>query len=205
MTLCLGAAATAVAAASAGLEEVRLETGGTLRSGESVSAAWAPLPEGTEEFELLLRVESEIPFTLRLTECEEPSLTGLSWRVPDFPCSRARLLLRHGRRGREILWGTSAPFRIVAGRRAHSHHVVLRGGELWVREGAAPPWRGLHAGDSRAFSAPNGIPFEADGPSAGPEPLPPPEGRLPARVARPSAPALVTPTSRAPQDLPLRI
>jgi len=206
VVLLAGLAATcAVAAAAAPTPELVVGGGGSVRAGETVRVTWSALPPGAEEFELLLRCESPVSLTLRLTESEDPALPGLSWRVPALPCGRARLLLRFGEEGCETVWAQSEPFRITAGAPEATERIDLEGGELWIREGPIPAGHTLRAGIPTTVSSPGGTPLEANTPAAGPGRLsPPPAAPL---TRPPSSPAMVVRprASRAPMNLPLRI
>jgi len=109
-----------------------------LRAGESVNVTWPALPENTEEFELLLKVELPGSLTIRLTESRSPGLKSFTWLVPNVPCFSASLLLRKGESGEEETWGESAPFTIEYSRRTTLPMVVMKSGELWLTERSAP-------------------------------------------------------------------
>ena len=115
-----------------------LDRSSPLRPGQAVRVHWTALPPGAEEFELLLRCESPVPITLRLTESQDPDLAYFLWRVPGISCDRARLLLRQGMEGREVLWAQSEPFRIEVSPSAATPKVAFLSGEYWVEDGPAP-------------------------------------------------------------------
>lgn len=106
-----------------------------LRPGQDLTLSWNALPEGTEEFELLLVCESPVPIKLRLTKCLDPRLRTYRWRVPNLPCDVARLRIRAGVEGEELTWAWSAPFRIAWEARAPLPRVALEGGEFWLSDG----------------------------------------------------------------------
>lgn len=191
LAFCLSASALCAAAGVAPAPALRLSATGTLRPGQEVAVGWPPVPMATREFELLLRYEAPLALTVRLTDSKEPSLTAMAWRVPNLPPGRARLLLRVGRRGAEVEWAQSAPFRIAGGAFAPTHRVRLRRGEFWIQEGPAPTPTSLEGGRRTLWSAPGGLPAPADGPSATPalpEPRPSPTLRAASGAPRPVAP-----------------
>jgi len=201
----LCAATAAASAAVADPPVLRVEEGAILHGGQSVRVTWTALPAGAEEFELLLRCESPLSLTLRLTECEDPSLADLSWRVPELPCGRARLLLRFGDEGRESLWAQSEPFRIIPGSPAGTERVVLQDGELWLREGPAQAHDGLGAGALSVASAPGGTPCEAAIPPLAAGFQPPPVAPLARRAETPRPLPRPQESPNRPLNLPLRI
>lgn len=107
---------------------------GTIHPGEEVALAWTALPEGADEFELLLVCRSPIAVKVRLTECLDPSQGTFRWRVPNLPCDAARILIRAGVRGQEITWAASSPFRIGWDTHEPFVEVTSRGGELWLSD-----------------------------------------------------------------------
>jgi hypothetical protein len=137
-------------ASQSGLAEIDVGCGATLTAGDRVEIRWAPLPEGTAEFELLLECDLPHPLTLRLTESEDPAVERMVWRVPNVPCMSARLVLRRGEEGHEILWGQSETFRIAWSNGETPERAEFQEGELWLRtaehkprpiEGASDLWR----------------------------------------------------------------
>lgn len=165
LALCLSATALAASAADTLRPALSLSAGGTLRPGQAVAVGWPPLPAGTEEFELLLRYESPLTLTVRLTDSKEPALTSLAWRVPGLPEGRARLLMRVGRRHAEREWALSPPFRIARDLLSPPQRVTLRRGELWVQDGPTPASTSLAATDRHLWGAPGGLPSPAGGPT----------------------------------------
>ncbi len=107
----------------------------TLRPGARVSLSWGQLPRETEEFELLLVSDSPARLKLRLTESMDPALGPFAWRVPNVPCTRARIVVRMGDEDEEREWAESAPFRIAWDDGAPGAVVRTRGGELWLADG----------------------------------------------------------------------
>ncbi len=124
---------------------IRVLGGPVLSSGQETGITWDSLPPGTEEFELLLQCESPVPLTLRLTESEEPGLRSFTWRVPDLPPLVARIVIRRGEGGHELVWAKSESFRISASRafsemssagsdaEKERPRVLSRDGELWLQ------------------------------------------------------------------------
>ena len=78
----LTAFALRAAAAPGFPTELPLSAKNAVSPGETVQVRVPPLSDDVEEFELLLRYESPLVLTLRLTESEEPALRELDWRVP---------------------------------------------------------------------------------------------------------------------------
>ena len=112
--------------------------------GESVPFSWASLPQGADEFELLLVCRSPIHVTLRLTECMDPLQGTFRWEVPNLPCDTAQILIRTGVDGEEITWAASPLFRIAWEGKRPFVQVSSRGGELWL-SGSTPRPRGTFA------------------------------------------------------------
>lgn len=145
----------------AGLSAIHVSGGAILRKGQIVTVTWDALPPDTDEFELLLQCEPPISIRLRLTECEEPEMRSFAWRVPDLPALEARIVLRRGEKGRELLWARSEPLQIIGGadfaepvveRRAsveNAPRVLLRDGELWLQENPRR-WRPQESADGLA-------------------------------------------------------
>lgn len=173
------------AAAASDLKAVTLSAAGDLRPGQEITVTWEPLPPDTEEFELLLRLEAPVALTLRLTECEDPSVEHLSWRVPAVPCDRATLLLRHGRKRREALWGMSLPFSIRRVPRGTLQRVTLRLGELWVCDAPAPHAIERTAAGITPFPSGGADPLEGGQPSGW---TVPPNSRRFVQLSRPPGP-----------------
>ena len=117
------------------LDPVRVDGIGTRRPGQTVHLSWNPLPPGVEEFEILLEARLPRPLLLRLTECEDPALTGLDLVLPSLPADSARFMLRAGSEDGERIFAASEPWRVPRSEAAHPSHAVLRGGELWLTSG----------------------------------------------------------------------
>ncbi len=129
---------------------------GAIHPGEEVTLAWTALPEGADEFELLLVCRSPIPVKLRLTECLDPLQGTFRWRVPNLPCDAARILLRVGVRGEEITWAASPPFHIGWDTREPFVQVTSRGGELWLSNSVHRPRKTWTSGPDS--TSPAGLP-----------------------------------------------
>lgn len=114
----------------------------TLHAGEVVETRWTGTPAAAEEVELLLSLDDGRTPSLRITPSLLPESGSYSWQVPPLPAARARLALRAGLDGREVVSGWSAPFRIAADAPVHGWSVAVRNGELWLGgpADAAPPW-----------------------------------------------------------------
>jgi len=205
-TLLFGLGFSVFLSASVGHPSVQLSQDRILRPGTTIRVTWTSLPPETEEFELLLGLESPASGTVRLTECRDPALASLTWRVPHHPAERARILLRLGRRGREILWARSEPFSIARSDDPRVERLRYRRGEIWITgetslsrkvcdQSLRSQASAIPAGRSSSFA-----PFEY-----------PPVGRP--TLGGTSEPILVNPVrlpsmplrSRSPQRLELRI
>lgn len=162
-------AAPVVAAASVSgpvpsLSPIRIDgptPGGT---GPTIRLSWPPLPPEIEEFEILVEARLPLPLVMRLTECEDPSLTGIEIPLPSLPSASARFLIRAGSSEGERIIAASAPWRAPRGVEVRACHVVLRNGELWLAKGGA---------GSSAPAVSGGRPFL----------VPPPHGAVPARAS----------------------
>ena len=181
---------------------------GALAPGADIPVTWSPLPTNADEVELLVECRSPAVATLRLTESLGADQAGYVWRVPNLPCDEARLRLRAGIDQREVVWASSAPFRIAWEKDAPFPRLARRDGELWLAEpaddgagawDAAAPDIGAGApGDGRDVdltSPPRGIQSESTcseiGRDRDPTATPAPRGR---RLA-----------ARSPRRLQLRI
>jgi len=215
----LGEAALARGVEShAGLLAIHVSGGPVLRNGQIVTLTWDALPRDTDEFELLLQCEAPVSIRLRLTECEEPEMRSFAWRVPDLPVLEARIVLRRGEKGRELLWARSGPLQIIGGEdfaepvgairaaAANGPRVLLRDGELWLQEN--PLTRGLDEGaEGRAGEEISGRQEAALVPCAMPTLAGAATGTV-QKMERERSPARrssARPISRKPQVLQLRI
>lgn len=110
--------------------------GQTLHAGEVVDLLWTGFDEPVDELEILLTVDREGRFPVRLTEQLDPRARHLLWRVPDLPTPSARLVVRFGRYGREVLAEPSGAFRIVGSARSSLPLPGLANGEWWLGRGS---------------------------------------------------------------------
>ena len=151
---------------------------GAIHPGDEVTLAWTALPEGADEFELLLVCRSPIPVKLRLTECLDPQQGTFRWRVPNMPCDAARILIRTGLNGEEITWAASPPFRIDWKTHEPFVQVSSRGGELWLSDRIPRPRRTWTWGPGSVSRG--GLPGRGEDVGVPPSlpALPPPEGSL---------------------------
>ena len=172
---------------------------GAYLPGEEVTLSWSALPEGTDEFELLLVCRSPIPVKLRLTECLDPLQGTYLWRVPNLPCDAARLVIRTGLNGEEITWAASPPFRIGWDAREPFVQVTSRGGELWLSKPEHRPRKTWAWGSDSA--SPGALPGRSEEVGA-PPPVPdlaPPEtssGEVVPHRGRESADSWFRPSGR---------
>lgn len=92
--------------------------GAELVQGSLVSVSWeAPegLPEPIVEWEAFLSLDDGRTYPLRITPHLDIALRSFSFRVPDFPTRRARLLLRFGDEREEKEVDVPGSFAIVRG------------------------------------------------------------------------------------------
>jgi len=131
--------------------------GQAIRAGERVEVSWARVPADVEEFELLLSIDGGETFPLRLTEMLDPALVTYAWRVPNLPTRAARLRLRAGVRGHEVMLRPGPAFEICGEAGAPAGRITFRRGEWWPTEGVAvlpqdvetePRWSSEGTGDN---------------------------------------------------------
>ncbi len=136
--------------------------GAALRAGEVVTVRWTPVDRGVEEFELLLSLDGGLTFPLRLTEMLDPGSTSYVWHVPNLPSGAARLRLRVGVEGRELLLPPGPEFTVAGDAAAPIERLTYRRGEWWPTEGVAsephavdvePRWTEGGAGGEGAIAA----------------------------------------------------
>ncbi len=140
--VCVLAAALAVTARlaagyGAGGRLVGPAAGAALRAGGVVTVRWTPVARSVEEFELLLSLDGGLTFPLRLTEMLDPRSTSYVWRVPNLPSGTARLRLRVGVEGRELLLAPGPEFTVAGDAGAPTERLTYRRGEWWPTEGVA--------------------------------------------------------------------
>jgi len=128
----------------------RPAAGERLAVGTTATVRWTRLPAEVDEFELLLSLDGGRSYAVRLTPRLDPATRELSWVVPNLPAEHARLRLRVGVGGRELESAPSAPFVILASRRAPPATLRFADGEWWTAALAAPPPCELPARDERA-------------------------------------------------------
>lgn len=101
-------------------------------AGEKVAIAVPhSLFNGAEEFELLLKAHGLKAELVRLTPSYLAQNRVVTFKVPNLPGARARLVLRAGAGGREWLVATSEEFFIVASHSRDIPTLVKRKGEWW--------------------------------------------------------------------------
>jgi hypothetical protein len=116
---------------------------GVLHSGQQVEIRWRSLDADVAEAELLLIVDDDTGFTVRLTPEFEPGRESFTWVVPSLPASAARIRLRVGVDGEEVESEPSESFRIEADTGDPLPPIGFRNGEWWMgavpRQSAASP------------------------------------------------------------------
>ena len=176
--------------------------GTTLEPGSEVTVQWTPLPEGTREFELLLRLGGH-GRTVRLTECMDPTRTSFRWTVPSLPARDARLLLRLSRGRGEETAAVGPAIRIGGRMRTTLSGVAYTRGEWWLAA-AAPavpePPPPEPAGVHRTAAPP--MPLEPFGAAGEREHAEPAENRAPGAAASSSGSVPATRASEGPGRKP---
>lgn len=120
------------AAASPAIRFVSPGRGETLHAGQPVEIRWTRLGSSVEEAELLLTIDDQAGFQLRLTPQFQPDRETWTWVVPNLPTRAARIRIRVGIDGREIESRPSAPFGIDATPEAPLPGVHFDQGEWWL-------------------------------------------------------------------------
>jgi hypothetical protein len=105
---------------------------GVLHTGQMGQVRWGRLGPEVEEAELLLVVNNENGFTLRLTEEFEPDLDSYIWVVPNLPARAARICIRVGIEGREVQMARSGEFRIEPELNEPPPPIRFKNGEWWA-------------------------------------------------------------------------
>jgi len=140
---------------------------GVVGAGDMVRVSWVA-PGEADELELLLLLDEGAREPLRLTESLPGSRGTWSWRVPNLPARSARLVLRWGVEGHEIL-GPPGPVFSISCSGATLTTVGRRDGELWAGEDGLPSVRGYGLSSRAHASWPVGQPGWATAPH---EPVP---------------------------------
>ncbi len=137
LAVALAVTARLAAGNGAGGRLVAPAAGASLRAGGVVTVRWTPVDRGVEEFELLLSLDGGLTFPLRLTEMLNPQSTSYVWHVPNLPSRAARLRLRVGVEGRELLLPPGPEFTVAGDAGAPTERLTYRRGEWWPTEGVA--------------------------------------------------------------------
>ncbi|MCG6962925.1 MAG: hypothetical protein LJE95_06595 [Acidobacteria bacterium] len=114
----------------------RPHAGQTVRAGEVIEVRWTSFDEPVDELEILLMVDGKGRFPVRLTEQLAPRPGRLLWRVPDLPTPAARLVVRFGRDGHELLAEPGGAFRIIGSVRTTLPSPGFANGEWWLERGS---------------------------------------------------------------------
>ncbi len=109
--------------------------GQTLRAGDVVEVRWTAFEQPVEELEILLAVDGEGRFPVRLTDQLDPRLRSVRWHVPDLPTPAAFLFVRFGRHGCEVAAQHGGVFRIAGAARAPLAAPGFTAGEWWLGRG----------------------------------------------------------------------
>jgi len=201
MCLCVLAAAPAAA-------EVRLlepAAGASIRAGSVVEVRWTGVPEGSEELELLLSLGEGSRAPVRLTGQLHGESGSFTWRVPNLPAGRARLLVRFEESGREEEGEEGPAFTILGEPGSPVEPVRQNAGELWVGPGpvGAGPESVLAEGrDERLVPGPFSHPALA---TSRDDPGTAPELARPRPDERPLDPSSTAPAAPPGLDSPLVI
>jgi hypothetical protein len=140
----------------------RPAAGESLVPGSEVEVAWtlpAAAHEG-DEMELLLSIDGEEVFSVRVSEELEPDRRRFLWRVPSLATTRARLALRAGEGGErelERILGVSEEFSILVSPVAEPEPLHRGTWEIWTRDAFRPsparnPRRSLSEPKEEIFS-----------------------------------------------------
>ena len=114
---------------SAAAARTLLELPCELRAGELVEIRWGPPAARVEETELVLSTDAGRHYSLHISPELDHRAGRFLWRVPNLPADRARLALRIGGPGCELVWAASSPFRITGDPRLpHARFAVCEGG-----------------------------------------------------------------------------
>ncbi|MEP6767701.1 MAG: hypothetical protein ABJC61_03460 [Acidobacteriota bacterium] len=103
-----------------------------LDAGSLVEVHWCDLPDSVEEVELLLSVDGGRTYSVRLTDELEPGDGSWLWKVPRLDTNAARLAIRMGVDGREVIAAASSPFRIAPDPSAARIRLRWYSGEIWA-------------------------------------------------------------------------
>ncbi len=152
---------------------IDLGAGAALDAGGVVEVRWSGLADSADEVELLLSLDGGRTYSLRLTDELDPKGGSFSWEVPGLDSDRARLAIRMGIAGAEVIAAATAPFSISRDPSTPPVRLRWRSGEIWTAsdgEAQAPerePGRGLAAAPD-CMTALNGSADAIESPSPGP-------------------------------------
>ncbi|MFN2633337.1 MAG: hypothetical protein ABR610_07995 [Thermoanaerobaculia bacterium] len=122
-----------------------------LEAGSLVEVRWSGLSPSANEVELLLSVDGGRTYSVRLTDELESEAGSWVWKVPRLDTNLARLAIRMGGDGREVIAAASRPFQIVPDPSAARIRLRWHSGEIWAEaEGGARTDRPLSDGDLSA-------------------------------------------------------
>ncbi len=135
-----------------------------LDAGSLVEVRWSGLPDSAEEVELLLSVDGGRTYSVRLTDELEPGDGSWLWKVPRLDTNAARLAIRMGGDGGEVVAATSRPFLIAPDPSAARIRLRWYSGEIWAEaDREAEPARPSSEGDlSRSGESMTALPEAAD-------------------------------------------
>ncbi|MEO8191569.1 MAG: hypothetical protein ABI682_14615 [Acidobacteriota bacterium] len=111
---------------------IDLGAGAALDAGGVVEVRWSGLPDSAGEVELLLSLDGGRTYSLRLTDELDPKGGSFSWEVPGLDSNRARLAIRIGIDGAEVIAAATAPFTISRDPSTARARLRWRSGEIWT-------------------------------------------------------------------------
>ncbi len=103
-----------------------------LGPGRTVEVRWSGLPHSAAEVELLLSLDEGRTYSVRLTEDLDPGGGSYLWEVPRLETGRARLAIRMGLDGRELIAASTSTFEIAPDRSASPVRLRWCSGEIWT-------------------------------------------------------------------------
>jgi hypothetical protein len=109
-----------------------LDPGREFHAGEQVVLQWSELPRDADEMEILLALDDDQRFVVRVTAQIDPRRACLTWRVPNLAVEHARLRIRYGNSSGEFETAPSAPFRIVADLSRPPERELVHEGAWWT-------------------------------------------------------------------------
>lgn len=112
---------------------------GEIHAGDMIELEWSGPSRGIEELEIVLAVDGDRRFTIRVTPELESYRNHWTWKVPELTAAHARLCVRYGENEAEQLSAPTPEFRILPGRNGGPVPPPLR--TAWITHpGCQPDW-----------------------------------------------------------------